>query len=164
MKKKNKSNLIIIGAISSAVVLIIVIASMYFKSSNQAKLDNQNQANSQSNNTTQNLSTNTEGASAGAYIDYSDNAIKNTKGTKVLFFHAPWCPQCRALDNSIKSGKIPNGVTIIKVDYDSNQELRKKYGVTLQTTLVRVDDDGNMVKKYTAYNEPSLDALIKNVL
>lgn len=159
---KNRPLFVVIGII--AITIIIAVLLMYVKNSNQAKQENQSQTNNQSIVTTQNTNSSTENTSAGAYIDYSDNAIKNTKGTKVLFFHAPWCPQCRALDNSIKSGKIPNGVTIIKVDYDSNQELRKKYGVTLQTTLVRVDDDGNMVKKYTAYNEPSLDALIKNVL
>jgi len=100
----------------------------------------------------------------GQYIDYSSDIIASTSGTKVLFFHAPWCPQCRALDSSIKGGPIPSGVTIIKVDYDSNQGLRKKYGVTTQTTLVRVDDSGNLVKKYVAYDSPTLDALVKNAL
>lgn len=103
-------------------------------------------------------------ASAGTYIDYSENSIANASGTKILFFHAPWCPQCKALDASIKAGPIPSGATIIKVDYDSNQALRKKYGVTTQTTLVLVDDNGGLVKKYVAYSTPSLDALITNLL
>jgi thiol-disulfide isomerase/thioredoxin len=100
----------------------------------------------------------------GKYIDYSEDVIANTAGTKILFFHAPWCPQCKALDASIKAGKIPDGVTIIKVDYDSSQKLKQKYGVTVQTTLVRVDDTGDLVKKYVAYSTPNLEALIKNVL
>lgn len=103
-------------------------------------------------------------ATAGQYVDYSDDILSSTSGTKVLFFHAPWCPQCRALDASIKSGTIPAGVTIIKVDYDTSQALRQKYGVTTQTTLVRVDDSGNIVKKYVAYDDPSLDALVQNAL
>lgn len=101
---------------------------------------------------------------AGQYIDYSDDVIAKTNGTKVLFFHAPWCPQCRQLENSIKSGQIPSGVSIIKVDYDSNQSLRKKYGVTIQTTLVKVDDQGNLVKKYVAYDSPSLESVKSNLL
>jgi thiol-disulfide isomerase/thioredoxin len=101
---------------------------------------------------------------AGAYIDYSPGILEQTPGTKVLFFHAPWCPQCRKLEASIKAGTIPANTTIIKVDYDSNQPLRKTYGVTLQTSLVRVDDSGNLVKKYVAYDDPSLEALIANTL
>lgn len=155
----------IIGVAVVALLAIIVVVVMYFKNSNQANKENESN-NNQSISTATNPTPSTSGevSTAGTYIDYSQDVIKNTKGTKVLFFHAPWCPQCMMLDKSIKSGKIPDGVTIIKVDYDSNQALRKQYGVTLQTTLVRVDDDGKLVKKFTAYNEPNLQALIDNVL
>jgi thiol-disulfide isomerase/thioredoxin len=101
---------------------------------------------------------------AGSYIDYSESAIASTKDTKILFFYAPWCPQCRAIEADIKKLGVPAGVTIIKVDYDSNQALRQKYGVTIQTTLVRVDDDGNLVKKYVAYQEPTLASVKENLL
>jgi thiol-disulfide isomerase/thioredoxin len=101
---------------------------------------------------------------AGAYVDYSDTVIASTKGTKVLFFHASWCPQCRALESSIKSSQIPDGVTIIKVDYDSHQKLRQQYGVTIQTTLVKVDDDGKLVEKYVAYDQPTFAAVKTNLL
>ncbi|MCC2631410.1 MAG: thioredoxin [Patescibacteria group bacterium] len=103
-------------------------------------------------------------ASAGSYLNYEAGIIEKTSGTKVLFFHAPWCPQCRALEASIKEGTIPAGTTIIKVDYDSNQALRRTYGITLQTTLVRVSDSGDLIKKYVAYDEPTLENLVKNVL
>ena len=100
----------------------------------------------------------------GAYVDYSSSVIASTTGTKLLFFHASWCPQCRALEADIKKQGVPDGVTIIKVDYDTNQALRQKYGVTLQTTIVKVDDNGNLVKKYVAYEDPTLDSVKANVL
>lgn len=100
----------------------------------------------------------------GQYIEYTDTIVATTKGTKILFFHAPWCPQCRQLEESIKSGEIPDNVSIIKVDYDSNQSLRKKYGVTIQTTLVRVDDQGNLVEKFVAYTNPNLNSIKTNLL
>ena len=103
-------------------------------------------------------------ASSSQYIDYYDGAIAATAGQKVLFFHAPWCPQCRALEASIKAGTIPSGVTIIKTDYDSMQGLRQKYGVTIQTTLVKVNDNGDLVEKYVAYDEPTLQSVIDNLL
>ena len=95
----------------------------------------------------------------GRYIEYKSGVIGQTAGQKILFFHAPWCPQCRSLDKSIRETTLPSGVTIIKVDYDSNQELRKEYGVTLQTTLVKVNNAGQLIEKYVAYNEPNYAAV-----
>lgn len=100
----------------------------------------------------------------GTYVTYSDGIVAATKGTKILFFHAPWCPQCRALEADITSKPLPDEVTIIKVDYDTSQSLRQKYGVTIQTTLVRVDDSGALVKKYVAYDAPTLESLKMNLL
>jgi thiol-disulfide isomerase/thioredoxin len=102
-------------------------------------------------------------SAAGSYVDYAPTTIANTSGTKILFFHASWCPQCRQLEADIKQRGVPAGVTIIKVDYDRHQELRQQYGVTLQATLVRVDDDGQLVKKFVAYDDPSL-AAVKQML
>lgn len=103
-------------------------------------------------------------ASKGNYLDYEVNLVESTNGRRVLFFHAPWCSQCKELDESIKNGIIPEGVTIFKTDFDSNQKLRQQYGVTLQTTLVLLDDKGNLAKKYVSYEEPNLEAVIKNLL
>lgn len=106
----------------------------------------------------------TVSASKGNYLDYKADLVQSTSGKRVLFFHAPWCSQCKELDESIKNGKIPEGVTIFKTDFDSSQKLRQQYGVTLQTTLVLLDDNGNLSKKYVSYEEPNLEAVIKNLL
>lgn len=99
----------------------------------------------------------------GAYVDYAADVIAKTPGTKLLFFYAPWCPQCRMLDADITARGVPDGTTIIKTDYDSNQALRQKYGVTIQTTFVRVDDAGNALQKFVAYDDPTLAAALKGV-
>lgn len=106
----------------------------------------------------------TEPAENGKYIDYSAQAVADSKDRRILFFHAPWCPQCRQLESSIKSGAIPSGVTIFKVDYDTNQKLRQEYGVTIQTTLVLLDDNGLELKKYVAYEKPNLDSVVEQLL
>ncbi|WP_286309313.1 thioredoxin family protein [Agromyces mangrovi Wang et al. 2018] len=95
-------------------------------------------------------------ATPGAYVDYSPATLEAAEGEKVLFFHATWCPQCRALEADIQGAGVPDGVTVLKVDYDSNQDLRAKYGVTLQTTLVHVDDSGALIDRYVAYEQPVL--------
>lgn len=103
-------------------------------------------------------------AANAKYIDYDEGAIAGNPGNKVLFFHAKWCPQCRQIESDIMAGPLPEGWTIIKVDYDKSQDLRQKYGVTLQTTLVKVDDQGNSLGKFVAYDEPKLTAIKQNFL
>lgn len=100
----------------------------------------------------------------GQYVNYSTSALAEAEGTKILFFHASWCPQCRALESDIKDSGLPSGVTVFKVNYDTATDLKKKYGVTLQTTLVKVDDQGNLVEKFVAYDDPSVDSLKENLL
>lgn len=99
-------------------------------------------------------------APVGEYLDYYDGAIAETPGLKVLFFHASWCPKCRALDDDIEANAIPEGMTIFKVDFDTATALRQQYGVTLQTTIVYVDDDGDLLTKGVLYEDTTLDALI----
>ncbi len=100
----------------------------------------------------------------GAYVEYSDSAIAAAEGRVLLFFHASWCPQCRSIESDIDAQGVPDGVTIIKVDYDSNQPLRQEYGVTLQTTFVEVTSSGDAVQSHVAYDDPHLDAVIDAML
>lgn len=89
---------------------------------------------------------------AGAYIsladyksamaDYADTAV-------VLFFHASWCPDCKATDTSLTTDGVPDGLTVVKVDYDTETDLKKKYGITQQHTFVEVDPEQMAVSKWT---------------
>ncbi len=92
---------------------------------------------------------------AGAYLtlaDYQATMAMHAGDKVVYFFHATWCPDCKAADAELTSmpGQIPAGVTIVKVDYDSNVALRQKYGVTMQHTYVLLDSTGGAVKKWTS--------------
>ncbi len=93
----------------------------------------------------------------GQYVDYSPELVASTPGDKLLFFHADWCSQCVSLEGDIEASGVPDGVTIFKVDYDSNQDLRQEYGVTIQTTVVKVDDNGDKIDSYIAYEEPTFE-------
>jgi thiol-disulfide isomerase/thioredoxin len=89
---------------------------------------------------------------SGSYEDYGVGKVAlANEGKVVLFFHASWCPSCRALNSDIEANAatIPAGVTILKTDYDKETELKKKYGVTTQHALVQVDGDGNMITKWS---------------
>lgn len=100
----------------------------------------------------------------GAYLDYEDGVIDATAGPKALFFHASWCPQCRALDEDLRAEGAPAGLTVFKVDYDSRTDLRQKYGVTLQTTIVFVDDAGGQMSSVVLYDDPSVESLAAAIL
>lgn len=96
--------------------------------------------------------TNTPSEVVGSYVAYSaDKLAMAETGDVVIFFYAPWCPSCRGLNSDIEQNisSIPAGVTILKIDYDTSTELKKKYGVTTQHTLVQVDKDGNLIKKWS---------------
>ncbi|MBN9606847.1 MAG: thioredoxin family protein [Actinomycetales bacterium] len=94
---------------------------------------------------------------AGVYRGYSPEALAEAQGRVLLFFHAPWCPQCRSLEADIAAQGVPDGVTILQVDYDTHQDLRQKYGVTLQTSFVEVDTSGTALQPvYVAYSDPHL--------
>lgn len=103
-------------------------------------------------------------AQVGSYVDYSETAYADNKDKKrVLFFHASWCPTCRAANSDFLSSanSIPAGVVIFKTDYDTQNELKEKYDITYQHTFVQVDAEGNAVKKW---NGGGVDELVDNVL
>lgn len=101
---------------------------------------------------------------AGSYELYSAEKVSMAESGKVvLFFKASWCPTCRGLDANIKSNleAIPADVTILEVNYDDSTDLKKKYGVTSQHTLVQVAADGSLIKKWAG--SQTLESLVGNI-
>jgi thiol-disulfide isomerase/thioredoxin len=103
--------------------------------------------------------------SKGTYQDYSPEKLALANSGKVLlFFHAPWCPVCSALEKEIMAdlSVIPASVHILKVDYDSETALKQKYGVTYQHTFVQVDAKGTQIAKWgDAFTMAQVAARIK---
>ncbi len=88
----------------------------------------------------------------GLYAPYeASKLVMANNGDVVLFFKASWCPSCRALDSNIKANlaTLPADLTILEVDYDTAIDLRQQYGVTTQHTLVQVDAEGILIKKWS---------------
>lgn len=98
-----------------------------------------------------------EPATQKSYItqsEFQQNQSAYAGVTKVLFFHASWCPICQSIDKDISSdpAQIPESTVFIKTDFDSSTELRQKYGVTTQYTFVKIDEGGNELKQWSATN------------
>lgn len=97
------------------------------------------------------------------YVSYSKTVFDaSAEKKRVLYFHATWCPICKVVNDELteKSDQIPSDVVVFKTDYDSEKELKTKYGVTYQHTFVQVDAEG---KKVTAWNGGGIEELTKRV-
>lgn len=98
------------------------------------------------------------------YQAYSESRVNAAlkEGQKIyVFFHADWCPSCKALDADIEANLslIPANTLVFKADYDSETALKQKYGVTVQTTVIALGTDGSLAKKTLGVT--SLKALLQ---
>lgn len=101
----------------------------------------------------------------GKYVEYTPTIISESaqQGKKVvLFFHAKWCPTCKAAQEDIVSrlDELADDIVIVRVDYDTYDDLKKKYSITYQHTFVQVDGDGNEI---TTWNGGDIDEIKSNV-
>lgn len=97
----------------------------------------------------------------GSYSDYDASKLSNAEhGTVILFFNATWCPTCVAANKNFNGSTPPDGLTVLKVDYDDSTDLKRKYGVTYQHTFVQVDKTGKLIKKWNG--SKTYDELISN--
>lgn len=104
----------------------------------------------------------TEGG--GKYEEYSPDLV-GSEDITVLFFYASWCPSCtelkKNLQGDVENGNIPTNMIILEVDYDKNKELRKKYDIVTQHTLVWIDKDGTEIKKWIGGD--TLDTILRQL-
>lgn len=95
------------------------------------------------------------------YMDYTDGVIGNGQ-TSILFFHAAWCPDCKKADTDLTEIYKAGGATVAtyKVDYDSQTELKQRYGITNQHTFVVISGEGDPIKVITGPTVEQLKALV----
>lgn len=148
-------------AIIGIVFVLLVLSAAVLAFSQKTEAPDSNQTGNQQVNTEE---PSKPTGNKGTYRDYSPEAVSSATGQAVLFFHAPWCPQCNSIEKGIKEQGVPTGYDIFKVDYDSSHELRDKYKITIQSTFVRVNESGEEIDKYVAYYEPTFEAVVRNYL
>lgn len=165
MKKRHLAIVVVIAIAVVAVALVWLYAQNRQDAMEQNAAEETRIASSPSDNTTEETSDND---APGTYTTYDAETFSSDTSQRILFFHAPWCPQCRQLDSELSaqqdSNTLPQNISIYKIDYDSNQDLRQQYGVTLQTTFIAVDADEGLVRKFVAYDNPTYDSLNQQFL
>lgn len=84
-------------------------------------------------------------------------------GTTVVFFYAAWCPNCRATVTELNArwDEVRPGLTLVIADYDKEQALKAKYGVTYQDTFVLLDASGAGVDLWNSGGVNGLNAHTK---
>lgn len=82
------------------------------------------------------------------------------KGTTVVFFYAAWCPNCRATVTELNArwDEVNPGLTLVIADYDKEQALKARFGVTYQDTFVLLDKDGKGVEIWNSGGVNGLNA------
>lgn len=132
------------------ITISFIITSLVLSGCTQAATQ-ENDSNTSIPKTTQTTETN----SSINYVDYSTPALQRAlekEGTVVLFFHAAWCPSCKAADKDFKENLgllAKNNITILKADYDKELVLRKRYKVVLQHTFVQIDKNSKELRKWS---------------
>lgn len=91
---------------------------------------------------------------AGAYIslaEYEAAKASYAASKVVLFFNATWCSTCKKARSNLEAdlSAIPADLAIVLVDFDSETDLKRQYGVTVQHTFVQIDADGNELAKWS---------------
>ncbi len=140
-----------------AIAILLIVGGGYVIATSKKTTDTKVASTTASPTTTPSATTESSPKAAGIFTDYDSAKLANASTSDVvLFFSAPWCPTCKEANIAFNANTPPGGLTLLKVDYDSATELKKKYGVTYQHTFVQVDASGNLIKKWsgsTSYAE-----------
>ena len=100
----------------------------------------------------------------GGYQDFSLETYQRLLGQKpfALFFHASWCPTCRNMEKEIQENlsQLPQDLTLLKVNFDQETEIKKKYGLTQQSLVKIIDGKGNPGETLVA---PKLQKIIEGL-
>ena len=101
------------------------------------------------------------------YTEADFNKTLESGAAVVLDFHASWCPICRAqakaFETLLKEEKL-SGITVYKVDFDNSEDLKKKYGVMKQSTLILFKDKKEIDRNMGVTDIDELRAFFSKVL
>jgi thioredoxin 1 len=110
------------------------------------------------------------GAAMAAVVPFNQAQYEQAKAAGkpvVVYFHADWCPTCRAqqpiVDQLSKEATF-TPVTIFEADFDTQTALEKALKVTQQSTFV-VFKQGHEVTRSTGQTqEPAIRAVLQQAL
>jgi thioredoxin 1 len=109
------------------------------------------------------------GTMSNEFRPFTPAAVKAAQDSGTLslvFFHAPWCPVCRAQEPKLMSrlnGKYTD-IVPFKVDYDSNQMLRKDMNVARQSTIILYRGATEVARLSYTSEDAAIDELFRKTM
>jgi thioredoxin 1 len=106
---------------------------------------------------------------AFARSSFSDAAFKSAakSGQPVLIeFHADWCPTCRAQEkvvNALVVDPAYRNVIVLRVLFDSEKDLLKRFRVRQQSTLIMYRNGEETARAVGMTNPSDIAQLLKTV-
>jgi len=84
----------------------------------------------------------------------------------VLQFHADWCPTCRIQDKVLQALKAEPGldVTVLKVNYDTEKDLKRQFRIQSQSTMVILRGDKERGRLVGDTTEAGIRTALKSAL
>lgn len=96
------------------------------------------------------------------FAGMDDAMMTAESGPTVLFFAADWCPTCQAALRDLNAHEEMLGdVTVIVVNYDTERDLKKQYGVVYQHTFVQIDPEGQTL---SLWNGGGTEGILKHII
>ena len=94
------------------------------------------------------------------------NAAQQAGKPVVLHFHADWCPTCLAQDKVLQSIKDDPSLplTVLSVDYDTEKDLKKRFNVRSQSTLIALRGQKEMARSVGDTTPAGIRATLKSAL
>jgi len=80
--------------------------------------------------------------------------MRRIKMKKVIRFTASWCQPCKMLANIIE--EIDTNIPIEVVDIDAHQDVAIEFGIRGVPTLVKIDENGNVMGRLVGLNTKNL--------
>ena len=83
-----------------------------------------------------------------------------------IHFHADWCPTCRAQDRALELLKSDPalGITVLKANYDTEKDLKRRFNVRAQSTLVVLHGKTESARLVGETGAPAIGAALKAAL